>query len=656
MNLLSSRTVCLVICLLVGLYAVGCSQPEAAPTAVPATEPPATATNTPTKTAVPTATYTPTHTPTPAPLKPSEIFDRVSPAIAYIETELGTGSGVLLADGYILTNAHVVWPQETARVSFSDGSEHEDVPVVNWDLIGDLTVLGPIETDLPPLTLVDGEDLIVGSDVYLIGYPGEVETLPKPTITRGLISRFREWEPVGVTYFQTDASIGGGQSGGALVSEMGDVVGISGNSFSEAGFGLAASAVDIIPRVEGLIAGEDVDQLGNRFFNMENLKRTTTTANLRERWQQRTYIIDAEKNKDIEINFDGDNTDMWLMDPRGQNILYLDDQASGKHTVETAFSGPHFLSVFTKDNGIANITSNYELIRFDDPDENKGIKVNETLFANLDFPGDSDFYSISLKKGDIVHISADSMLIDPVILVSFLNAEQEQELLDDDSGGGIFGMSAEMTYEAPQDSLYDIVVFDAGAASNSGGYILTVRPVASGDPTPQSPEPTPTPIASEFGEMTRYESLYFPFSIQHLAEFDDSWVARQGMASFCTQATACFANEDGLLLIITEEDINQSQLTFDEQSEYVEYYISFLENTFDYVEIKHTTSETLQGKTIDRIDYTIGDGVSDIITVRRLFFLHKNVGFNATYVIDPLAVDETVEEMIDYSFSTFRLD
>ncbi len=636
------------------LVFVGCAQPEPTPTPVPTVtpRPTATATHTP----QPTVTNTPTNTPTPAPLKPSEIFDKVSPSIAYIKTDLGSGSGILLEDGYILTNAHVIWPYEQARVYFPDGSEYEDVPVMNWDLIGDLAILGPIETDLEPLALVDGEDSIVGSDVYLIGYPGEVEDLPQPTITRGLISRFREWESIGVTYFQTDASIGGGQSGGALVSEMGEVIGISGNRFGEAGFGLAASAVDVLPRIEGVMAGDDVDQLGNRFFNMDNLPRTTTTARLRNRWEQRSFIIDANQDEDIDIEFDGQTTRLFIMDSLGRQVLFLDESSTGKHTVETAVPGPYFLSVFTTDNGIANISSNYELIRFDDPDENKSIRLNEPLFGSLDFPGDSDFFSISLKEGDIIHISVDSALVDPVVGVSFVGANDAQEVYDDDSGQGLFGVSAEMTYQAPQTGLYYIIVFDAEQAPNYGGYILSLREAVSDDPTPMAPKPTPTPIVSEFGEMALYKSAQYPFAMQYPAKFNENWVDTFGLTAVCAQATFCLVDNNGTLMIITEEDTSQIPFSIENQAEYVDFYISFLEETFEKIDIEHTTVTTLQGKTVDVVKYTIKDGSTEVIVVYRLIFFHNGIGFNATFVIDPLSIDEVMSNSIDYSFSTFRVE
>ena len=81
------------------------------------------------------------------------------------------GSGVLIEGGYILTNAHVIWPFEKARVVFPNGIEFLDVPLVNSDLLGDLAVLGPLDTGIEPLALVDGEALVTGSEVFLIGYP-----------------------------------------------------------------------------------------------------------------------------------------------------------------------------------------------------------------------------------------------------------------------------------------------------------------------------------------------------------------------------------------------------------------------------------------------------------------------------------------------------
>ena len=164
----------------------------------------------------------------------------------------------------MVTNYHVVWPYQAVWVVFPDDTELANVPVVGWDPMADLAVLGPVDVSARPLKLQYGEDLATGSDLLLVGYPAEVDRFPQPSITRGILSRFREWERLGMTYFQTDASITGGQSGGVLLNSRGEVIGISGFSFSAAGFGLAASSADIAPIVEKLIQGEFTSGLGDR--------------------------------------------------------------------------------------------------------------------------------------------------------------------------------------------------------------------------------------------------------------------------------------------------------------------------------------------------------------------------------------------------------
>ena len=193
----------------------------------------------------------------------AEVYSLVSPSIPFIETPTGTGSGVLIEGGYVITNYHVVWPYEVVRVVFPDDKVLQNVPVVGWDSMADLAVLGPVDVPARPSKLGDGEDLAPGSALFLVGYPAEVDEFPEPTITRGILSRFREWERVRMTYLQTDAAIAGGQSGGALVNSLGEVIGISTFSFSEAGFGLATSAADNAPIVERLIQGDLTSELGD---------------------------------------------------------------------------------------------------------------------------------------------------------------------------------------------------------------------------------------------------------------------------------------------------------------------------------------------------------------------------------------------------------
>ncbi len=191
----------------------------------------------------------------PPKLTSAQIFSKVSPAIAYIQTDEASGSGVLIEGRYLVTNHHVVFPFDSARVVFPSGAEYDAVPVRGWNREADLAVLGPINISVEPLPLINGESTPIGADMYLIGYPAEFESFPQPTIAKGILSRLRQNGTGGITYFQTDATIAGGQSGGALVSDTGAVVGISGSSIAEGKFALVASSADLLPRIRQLIAG-----------------------------------------------------------------------------------------------------------------------------------------------------------------------------------------------------------------------------------------------------------------------------------------------------------------------------------------------------------------------------------------------------------------
>ena len=183
------------------------------------------------------------------------ILDCLGPSTGYIETALGSGSGLVLPGGYLLTNAHVVDPFDKVKVTIGD-EVHDDVPVVGVDLFADIAVIGPIETAAPPVHLTDPVELEKGDPLFLVGYPGEANTEDlEPTVADGILSRTRTSKSFGLHYLQTDASIGGGQSGGALVNLDGGVVGISSLRFAE-NFALALSGADAQTAVNKILAGK----------------------------------------------------------------------------------------------------------------------------------------------------------------------------------------------------------------------------------------------------------------------------------------------------------------------------------------------------------------------------------------------------------------
>lgn len=140
--------------------------------------------------------------------------------------EQGSGSGVVVtADGYILTNNHVVDGAETIKVKLADGTER-DAKIIGTDPRTDLAVIKIDATGLSPAKLGDSDQVEVGEWVLAVGNPFELQN----TVTAGIISA-RGRANVGLAdyedFIQTDAAINPGNSGGPLVNLNGEVIGIN---------------------------------------------------------------------------------------------------------------------------------------------------------------------------------------------------------------------------------------------------------------------------------------------------------------------------------------------------------------------------------------------------------------------------------------------
>ena len=445
-------------------------------------------------------------------LSPSEVFERVSPSVPFIETPVSTGSGVLIEGGYVVTNYHVVWPYDAVRVYFPGETDLRNVPVLGWDPMADLAVLGPVDVSAQPLKLGNGENSAPGSELFLVGYPAEVDALPTPTITRGILSRFREWERHGMTYIQTDAAIAGGQSGGALVDSQGAVIGISTFSFSGAGFGVATSAADNAPIIEQLIQTGYTPEVGDRRLPTGTgaFEFGIKLANL---WDTRAFVLDATAGTTISVELDGPGDGRFVVYAPHGVLLEVDEDLTGIEfgAVELLASGPHFLWVdmLTRDDSDFNLTSSIRLKPLRDPDDGQATVVGETVVGSIDFPSDIDWYSIQLDEGQTVRISADSVSVDTLLIVDFPNSTWDRVVSDDDSGGGLWSTNAEMVYRAPARGEYFIVVSDASDEA-TGGYYLSVEEAPAGSETVHVP-PAPTATAPQVVEP---EASYIPFVVE----------------------------------------------------------------------------------------------------------------------------------------------
>jgi serine protease Do len=164
------------------------------------------------------------------------------------------GSGFIIsADGYLITNAHVVDGAEEVKINLADKREFK-AKVIGADKRTDIALLKIEATNLPKVTIGDPDKLRVGEWVVAIGKPFGLEN----TMTAGIVSAKGRDLPQEnlVPYIQTDAAINPGNSGGPLFNLKGEVVGINSQIFSRTGgfMGLAfAIPIDIAMNVANQI-------------------------------------------------------------------------------------------------------------------------------------------------------------------------------------------------------------------------------------------------------------------------------------------------------------------------------------------------------------------------------------------------------------------
>ncbi len=150
------------------------------------------------------------------------------------QTQQGLGSGVVItADGYILTNNHVVEGADEVKISIGESPKRYDATIVGRDSFSDLAVLKIDASGLSPATLGDSDQLQVGDVVLAIGNPFGVGQ----SVSRGIVSALSRGVGIGPIedFIQTDAAINPGNSGGALIDTDGRVVGVNTAILSRSG-------------------------------------------------------------------------------------------------------------------------------------------------------------------------------------------------------------------------------------------------------------------------------------------------------------------------------------------------------------------------------------------------------------------------------------
>ena len=193
------------------------------------------------------------------------VAQRIRPSVvsvkAFKSKEVGFGSGVILsADGYIMSNAHVVKDSNKFQVELYD-RRRVTAKLIGVDNESDLAVLKIEADNLIPAVWGDSDSIEVGSMVWAIGSPYEFTQ----TITSGILSgknRRGDAYHNKQTLLQTDAAVNPGNSGGPLVDIQGKVIGINtsifGKTFQGISFAVPSSTAEFV--FEQLVANQKVSR------------------------------------------------------------------------------------------------------------------------------------------------------------------------------------------------------------------------------------------------------------------------------------------------------------------------------------------------------------------------------------------------------------
>ena len=195
-----------------------------------------------------------------------EIYQKVNPSTVTVLTGMDDGSAmvgtgvIFTADGYVLTNAHVIAGGSECYVVLDTGEDYR-ARLLGLDEEKDLAVIKIDASGLPAAEFGDSDALSVGDPVYAIGNPLGVEL--RGTLTDGIVSAINRdvaVDGVTMTLIQTNAALNNGNSGGPLINVYGQVVGIntmkmgSSSTTSVEGLGFAIPISSTAYMINDLIA------------------------------------------------------------------------------------------------------------------------------------------------------------------------------------------------------------------------------------------------------------------------------------------------------------------------------------------------------------------------------------------------------------------
>jgi len=253
-------------------------------------------------------------------VKEVRIFEDSAPSVVYIKNPTSSGTGVLISNnGLVFTNSHVVGDSKKVAVYFMPknsgkytGKDYMAGMVVNNNKKADLALIKLLKTPtgVKPLSLANASTIRIGQDVHAIGHPG---LGAQWTYTRGYIGQIlknHEWdyndgiERKAQMVIQSQTPIMEGNSGGPLLNDAGEVIGV--NSYG-GDFDGATYAVSV----------KDLKLFLNEKFTIPKIPKKTAETREASEYMEANVIrvarYDYDENGELDTYFflDRDNTGIW---------------------------------------------------------------------------------------------------------------------------------------------------------------------------------------------------------------------------------------------------------------------------------------------------------------------------------------------------------
>lgn len=392
----------------------------------------------------------------------TDIEVAVAPSVAFITTFNGSGSGVLVTDDILVTNAHVIWPFTTVGVLFP-GDNRRPGRVVGIDPRADVAFIRVDSPRLPaPLPLGATDELDEGAALFVVGYPAAENFAPEPSVDVGPLRAVREWEFSGASWVHSGAAAIGGQSGGALVDEYGRLVGVT--TFGSPSDLYSLSVEDVRDRLDQL-AGEGLTSIDERRPPRLGGRRSLEVA-FEGPWEQAAFVTWLSPGARSELT--SDPAVAWrALDPFGVEL------GAGQGTLDVfwVLATPGVVLAESDGAATALVEVSRPLVPLDDPDDARQLEPGSGLTGFVDVPGDRDwfFYEVT-AEGATVRIEVEAQTR---VRITLYDRQTGAAVADVVHERGFFFEDPALVVEDVPAGSYVITVEDVGA--QFGTYRIRVE-------------------------------------------------------------------------------------------------------------------------------------------------------------------------------------